>query len=322
VAVTPSGTDGIQLVKRFLNDLQHGQASPVTTRSGSSTSALPSLFRLLFGGNTVRLLAAIFAANALETRGEWTVYAPDSEIRSAMLRRLRRDVADEPAQIRFTVVDPEETKVARYLHAFAYVESRRASERNLEMLNQLPMQLGVSTERADDLIQDIFAARPACPLGGEYVLSAGQEAASWTSTAWSTEPRGAFNQVPDDYRFPFLAWFRGTDLRFTLSRDTLRADAVLWVGNGNPARSAGENAAPHGPSTVAARSAQEVEAGDRVFVNAANAELRLGNRTLATLPRGTSLSVLEIQKGWIGVETESRRSRLRGWVRRRHLQKR
>jgi hypothetical protein len=263
----------------------------------------------------------MFAANALETRDDWTVYAPDSDVRTAVLRRIRRDSAEQAAQIRFTVVDPEQTKVANYLHAFAYAESRRASVGNVKMLNELPMQLGIPIQQAEDTIQEVFAARPVCPLGGQYVVAGPPATARWENTALSRESSDAANRVPDEYRFPFLAWFRGAHVRFLLGQETLQADIVLRVGSDDHDSRKGVDHPLGEESTVADTILRPILPGDRVGVGVEGAELRVGDQVLGSLPRGTSLSVLEVRGSWIGVETESRASRLRGWVRRRDLRK-
>ena len=49
-----------------------------------------------------------------------------------------------------------------------------------------------------------------CPLGGEYELFApGRDLEVWVSSALPPENRFLLTDVPEDFQFPLLDWFRG-----------------------------------------------------------------------------------------------------------------
>ena len=329
VAVNPAGAEGLQVVQQFLGDLQRGPSQAVPSAGGSSADTLASLLQFLFGTQTTRVLALMFTANSLVTHGDWTIYARDSEVRSEVSGRLRLAAQPDAAQIRFAVADPEQTQVASYLHAFAYLESRKASGQNVQMLNELPAQLGIPAERAATVVADVFAAKPVCPLGGQFRLTGAETRRVWRSTGWREGSLYEMEHVPDGYRFPFLDWLRGISLRFVLSQDTLRADVELWVRSGRSVESAkpvnldaddGATAAPLDPPV--GLPSDPLKPGDRVCVTVAKSDLRVGSRTLVRLPRGSALIVLEVRGDWVGVESESESARKRGWITRRELGRR
>jgi hypothetical protein len=56
-----------------------------------------------------------------------------------------------------------------------------------------------------------------------------------------------------------------------------------------------------------------VKAGDTLTV-AANAKLMVGNNALGTLPKGQTISVLDVQDGWVGTQVDVHGKTLIGWV--------
>ncbi len=328
VAVSPAGSEGLRVVQRFIGDLQRGPSQVEPAAGGSSVGNLASLLHFLFGTKTTRVLALMFTTNSLITHGDWTIYARDSEVRSAVAGRLRFAAQPDAAQIRFALVDPGQTQVARYLHAFAYIESRKASGDNVQMLNELSGQLGIPAERAATVVNDILAAQPVCPLGGQFRLTGAEARRVWRSTCWREGSLYEIERVPDEYRFPFLDWLRGTHIRFVLSQDTLCADVELRVRSGRSEQPAkfvdldgdGSAAAPSSPPADAPD--EPLKAGDQVKVIVSHADLRVGRQTLVRLQRGAALTVLDVRGDWVGVERESPSERTRGWIQRQELTRR
>ncbi len=54
--------------------------------------------------------------------------------------------------------------------------------------------------------------------------------------------------------------------------------------------------------------------GDAVVVAKTTSELKVGNQVLATLPKGTRISVLAVQGGWIGAKVEQNGQKVSGWL--------
>jgi hypothetical protein len=56
------------------------------------------------------------------------------------------------------------------------------------------------------------------------------------------------------------------------------------------------------------------KAGDMVVVNKATSELKIGNRVIANLPKGTRFAVVAVQSGWIGANVEHNGQKVSGWL--------
>lgn len=199
---------------------------------------------------------------------------------------------------------------------------------NSHMLNHLPQQLGLPLERANRLARDILGAYPACPLGGEYRLAGTEAKQVWRSTAWREGSLLDVHRVPDDYRFPFLHWLRGVDIRFTLSRDTLAENVTLSVksvGDGQVPDVAGREPDIDGESLRdqdhRAVDRRPFTPGERAVVAATPATLQVGNKTVWPLRRDTPLVVMQVRGDWVGVEAKVSGRTLRGWVRRSVLKR-
>jgi len=73
-------------------------------------------------------------------------------------------------------------------------------------------------------MQEVLAARPVCPLGGKYAIGRGD---SWRSTAWPEEFLVSEDRVPGGYQFPFLQWFHGLELEFSIDGTSLTTHIEL-----------------------------------------------------------------------------------------------
>ena len=96
---------------------------------------------------------------------------------------------------------------------------------NADFMQALVQQLHVPAADARDTMREVLAARPVCPLGGEYKLASGNSA--WISTAWTQQYIGYENRVPADFKSPFLQWFHGLDLEFSINATTLTTHIEL-----------------------------------------------------------------------------------------------
>jgi len=65
---------------------------------------------------------------------------------------------------------------------------------------------------------------PVCPLGGKYKPGV---QVRWQSSAWASEFIGAENRVPAGYKSPFLDWFHGLNLEFSIDATTLTTHIEL-----------------------------------------------------------------------------------------------
>ena len=56
------------------------------------------------------------------------------------------------------------------------------------------------------------------------------------------------------------------------------------------------------------------KAGDTAVVAKAAAELKVGNRVVASVPQGTQFKVLAVQGTWIGASVEQKGQKFSGWI--------
>src|SRR5262249_21333432 len=125
------------------------------------------------------------------------------------------------------------TQMAAMLNAYGYERTRRASAGNADFMHALMQQLRVPAAGARDAMRDVLAARPVCPMGGEFKL--GDSKAAWISTAWAKEFIGQENEVPPGFKSPFLQWFHGLDLEFSIGPTTLTTHIELELAPSNDA---------------------------------------------------------------------------------------
>jgi hypothetical protein len=157
--------------------------------------------------------------------GDFLVQSGRKDLLEDVTPQIKLEEAERPAQLRLRVADLAPTRAAAILNAYGYERTRRTSAGNVDFMHALMQQLRVPAASARDAMREILAARPVCSMGGEYKLGASKS--TWVSTAWTQEFLGNENQVPVDFKSPFLQWFRGLDLEFTIDATTLTTHIEL-----------------------------------------------------------------------------------------------
>jgi hypothetical protein len=298
---------------------------------------LPHAAGSLLAGAMVDLLESMFAGLSIEDREAWTVMGRRAQIRRSVLSRLALEQVAFPAQMRLRIVDVNETAVAPYINAFTYLESRKVSAANAQLLNLLNQQLNVRPHLAHTEVERLLRGRLVCPLGGEYQLLTESAAPYWISSAWATKSYYDLNKVPGDYRFPFLDWLRGLDLAFNLSPNTLSANVELEVrrngieladvlrpdfAEGDATALATDRRSHTGDRDEQVRRVQdpaEVRPGDTIVILDDQAKLVVGNTVLGVLAKNEQLRVVQIERDWMGIFDQKRGKQIRGWVHVRHV---
>jgi len=85
-----------------------------------------------------------------------------------------------------------------------------------------------------DSLEKAINGKLKCPLGGEFILQNKPLSTSrWTSTAWNGSSLQKVNDVPPEYRFPFLSWLKNVDLDFNLNASSLSSEIILDVATKN-----------------------------------------------------------------------------------------
>ena len=333
--VNPSGTDGLRLLSRFTRTLEYGEFQvPTADRSRPRAIADPGM-RLahaaggLLATTLVDFLESLFVGLSIEDHGPWTVVGRGAQIRESVLPRLALEQVASPAQMRFRMVDVN--------NAFTYLQSRKISAANAQLLNLLNQQLNVRPDLAQTEAERILRARLVCPLGGEYQLATESAAPHWSSSAWTTNSYYDLGEVAPDYRFPFLDWLRGLDVALNLTPNTLSANVELEVRQ-NRIEQAGalrpNLAEDDGAASVKSRGPRtddrdqrvrrvedpaEVRPGDTVVILDDKTKLMVGNTILGVLPKYERLRVVQIERDWLGIFDQKRGKQIRGWIHMRHV---
>jgi hypothetical protein len=341
--VNPSGTGGLRLLGRFTRSLEYGGFEvpaadrPRPQSTGHLVPRPAHALGSLLATTVADVLESLFAGSLVEDRGPWTVFGHGAQIRASVLSRLMLEQVAVPAQIRLRMVDVNETAAAPYVHAFTYLESRKISAANAQLMNLLNQQLNVRPHLAQSEAERLLRARLVCPLGGKYQLATGAAAPYWSSSAWTTKSYYDLSEVPRDYRFPFLDWLRGLDVAFNLTPNTLSANVELEVRQ-NGMEQAGvrrpdlaeddatDSAKDRRPQTddgdKRVRRVQdpaEVRPGDTIVILDDQAKLMVGDTMLDVLPKNEQLRVVEIERNWMGILHQKRGKPIRGWVHVRHV---
>lgn len=176
------------------------------------------------------------------TAGGFSVLSFDRSILENCMLHLRPMPANDPAQIRLMIGDLENSKISSWVNTYWYRRALEASRGNALLMDTIQSQFKVAPEQAKLVAERFIDGALQCPLGGEYQLSSDnhQKDASlhvsnsfWFSSAWprlrdgnapgeqnntptmgmDTNPLEAF--PPQDYRAPWLGWFRGIKAHLT-----------------------------------------------------------------------------------------------------------
>ncbi len=244
-AVTPAGRDGLQLLAGLVKSLQT-RDSNVPLQNATSPNASQSLgvnpFLILRGfmnpgdaivgmlDATIHGLQSLSKLNAISEDEVWSIYSDHSELRRDVRQRLLQKQGTKPTQIHLHAGGIEQAAIAPYLHAYSYCVARQQSAANAVWLNQWTNGLRVSPEVFRNSLEKAIHGKLNCPLGGEFILqSKPRSTPRWTSTAWNETSLAMVNDVPPDYRFPFLHWLKNVDLNFNLTAASLNSEIVLDV---------------------------------------------------------------------------------------------
>jgi hypothetical protein len=177
--------------------------------------------------------------------GEFVVLSLSRDVIPEIVPHLGMEEAERPAQLRMQVAELGSSQYSQLINAFAYMRARQASVSGTKLMNALTQQLHVPPDEARQVTEQLLGGRLVCALGGEYQLVeelGGRQL--WTSTALSPENRFQLMDVPPDYNFPLLTWFRGLQAELSLTDTTLSGHAVLDIQQPSDDRPVGALPAP------------------------------------------------------------------------------
>ena len=130
--------------------------------------------------------------------------------------------------MRLDVADLGASQAAPAIAAEIFNEARRTSQGNLQFIHLVEQQFRLAPGDALSSVTQLLAARPTCPLGGEYAFAAAPEThRGWTTTAEPEMSPADLAPPPKGYRAPLLEWFHGLHLDFSIDDTTLTTHIEL-----------------------------------------------------------------------------------------------
>jgi hypothetical protein len=140
----------------------------------------------------------------------FTLLSFNPEVLAFVSPQLRFEEVQRPAQVWIRAEDLANSRLAPFINAYGYRQSRQIALGNARYMNMLVEQLHLPATEAASTAEQLLGAKMLDPLGGKYELRelpSGQK--TWTSTSLVENPS---DSPPKDYMFPALAWFRGIEL--------------------------------------------------------------------------------------------------------------
>jgi hypothetical protein len=250
-AVSPSGTDGLQVLSGFMKSLQNRQVNltPATLAStGAQEVAGSNLFNLgrpptsadlaiATGELLIRGLLDVARLTAVYEDDQWSIYGGSPQLRLEVRESLVIQNVEEPTQLLMRVAGVEQAEIAPYLNAYSFCKSRKLSAAVASWLHRWSSGLRTDPNVFRKSVEQALQGELECPLGGEFTLA--NNSTTWTSSKWEEDSLALVDQVPEDYHFPFLQLLKSVDLRFNLTMSSLNSDVILEV-----ARTRDRNASP------------------------------------------------------------------------------
>ena len=154
--------------------------------------------------------------------GDFRARAKFKELLETVTPSLRVVRAERPAQIRVRIANLSDSHAGKVMNAYGYVEAWQASAANVRLVHRLVDQFGIAVPAAHKTCESLLNGELVCPLGGEYQGVSRKNRPQWfESTAWNGQSIMDVTSVPPDYRFPFLEWFNGLGIEFSIDATTL-----------------------------------------------------------------------------------------------------
>jgi hypothetical protein len=161
--------------------------------------------------------------------GLWTAEGEDfrassfhSELLVELLKNWTREPAAAPAQFRLYVADLSGRPADTGFRRLAYARGVAAAANYVRLLQVLEEFFHLPPGQAEAVVQTLFHAKGACPLGGRYVWL--EDLGGWSCTALAGKEAFPWKgEVPANFQAPPLNWFRGLEL-------SLRSEAGdVWI---------------------------------------------------------------------------------------------
>ena len=134
--------------------------------------------------------------------------------------------SDRPAQLRINVGDVANSNLKTWFNTANYRRSWETSIANTRLLNMISQQFNLDSQASRETVEDLLDVDLVCSLGGEYELIDFAGRKIWRSNKW---PDFSQPTLPDDYKAPMLAWFRGLQLELLKSESQFVVHGYLDI---------------------------------------------------------------------------------------------
>lgn len=162
--------------------------------------------------------------------GEMAVFSFKRDVLETVTPQLAQVQAERPAQIRLHIDDLSDKAVSELVNAFGYKLARSASGSATRFINSLHQQLHVPRPESRAVAEELVGGTFVCPLGGTYELvDVPGGLPTWVSSAIMPQNRWLLMEVPEDYQFPLLQWFRGLSAEVSVTEQMLQAHIEIDV---------------------------------------------------------------------------------------------
>lgn len=163
---------------------------------------------------------------------KFRVRAVSRELLEAVTPSMQEVEAEREAQIRLRVSDLTQTGFGLYINSWGYLESRKRSDGNVTLVHRLSEQFGLDLPTAQQAAEKLANGKLTCALGGEYEVAAGKNRlAEFRSTQWNNKYASNITGIPEDYRFPFMEWFSGLEIEFSIDATSIITHVEVDLSN-------------------------------------------------------------------------------------------
>jgi hypothetical protein len=152
-----------------------------------------------------------------QNRSKLSVVSWDQPTLQDVAARFPLGQAERPANVRLFVSDLNSSKLRDFVNGSGYIRARQVSSGNVHFLQNLIYQIGVPSEHAKALGEELIMGKFLDPLGGQYEATVTPDGLpQWRSTAWNGAAERLIGSVPPNFVAPPLGWFRGMTLEAAL----------------------------------------------------------------------------------------------------------
>ena len=237
-AISPPSTDLLQTLAMVFNRVQRNQDTPVPQPKRPAVMPPPAtglpkagLYALFTPYVILKSLDAMKNISFVSSDDKWMVASGNLSIRKDILQELNSEEISQSPQVRLRVKSLADSKVEPYIQAYTFLASRKASAENARFLNDFMSWLQLPIGESRDSVENALDAQLRCPLGGNFKLSNRNGHSYWAGNEWPETSYFAETKTPESWKFAFLDWLRGLDLRFDINQTTLRTQIDMLVRN-------------------------------------------------------------------------------------------